>query len=71
MANQLGKDRHRTVFICDKVDYELLEDYAKKLGFTVSVLLREAVYRLADEIRNNGKIVLIRIPRDDEGHATT
>jgi hypothetical protein len=70
MPNQLGKDRHRAVFICDTPDYHDLEGYADHMGFTVSVLLREAVYRLSKEIRENGKIVLLRQPRDDEGHPT-
>jgi hypothetical protein len=71
MPNQLGKNRHRTVFICDTPDYEDFVGYAEDMGFTVSVLLREAVYRLAKEIRENKKIVLLRQPRDDEGHPTT
>lgn len=70
MANQMGDDRHRTVFICDKIDYNEMDKYSKKLGYTVSVLLREAVYRLAQEIRDEGKIVLLRPPRDNEGHST-
>ena len=70
MPNQLGKDRHRAVFIIDTPDYNDLIGYADDMGFTVSVLLREAAYRLSKEIRENGKIVLLRQPRDDEGHAT-
>jgi hypothetical protein len=71
MPNQLGKDRHRAVFICDTPDYDDLIGYADDMGFTVSVLLREAVYRLAKEIRENRKIILLRQPRDDEGNPTT
>jgi hypothetical protein len=70
MANQLSDDKRRTVFISDLIDYDDLEGYAHKMGFTVSVLLREAVYRLAEEIRQNKKIVLLRQPHDNEGHAT-
>lgn len=70
MPNKLADDRRRAVFIVDSKDYQDLEDYAKKMGFTASVLLREAVYRLADELRNEGKTVLVRQPRPDEGHST-
>lgn len=70
MPNQLAAGRRRSVFILDSSDYDVIEKYGKTLGYTPSVLLREAVYRLAQEIREKGKIVLIRVPRADEGHST-
>lgn len=70
MANQMDPNRKRSVFIVDKDDFETLEKYAKKMGFTSSVLLREATYRLAKELRENKKTILLRVPKDNEGHAT-
>lgn len=70
MPNKLADDRRRAVFIVDSKDYQDLEEYAKMMGFTASVLLREAVYRLAKELRTEGKTILERQPRPDEGHTT-
>lgn len=70
MPNQLDPDRKRAVFIIDRRDYETLEGYSDDMGFTVSVLLREAVYRLAEELRQKKSIILIRQPKPNEGHAT-
>ena len=70
MPNKLADNRKRAVFIVDKSDYAELENYAKTMGFTSSVLMREAVYRLAQELRQQGQTKLIRVPRADEGHAT-
>jgi hypothetical protein len=70
MPNKLADNRRRAVFILDTPDYNELEAYAKKMGFTSSVLMREAVYRLAQELREQKKTILIRQPRPDEGHAT-
>ena len=67
MANQMADGRKRTVYIVDKEDYYELEAYAKKMGFTTSVLLREATFRLAEELRNTGKTQLVRQPKDNEG----
>lgn len=70
MPNKLADNRRRAVFIVDTPDYNELEKYAKKMGFTASVLMREAVYRLAQELREEQKTILIRQPRADEGHST-
>jgi len=70
MPNKLADNRRRAVFIVDSSDYNELEDYANKMGFTASVMLREAVYRLAQELREKNRTILIRQPRDDEGHST-
>lgn len=70
MPNKLADNRRRAVFIVDTPDYTELEKYAKKMGFTASVLMREAVYRLAQELREKQKTILIRQPRDNEGHST-
>ena len=70
MPNQIDPERKRAVFIIDRRDYKTLEDYSDDMGFTVSVLLREAVYRLAEEIRQKKSIILIRQPKPHEGHAT-
>lgn len=70
MPNQIDPERKRAVFIIDRRDYDELENYGDDMGFTVSVLLREAVYRLAEEIRQKKSIILIRQPKPNEGHAT-
>ena len=70
MPNQIDPDRKRAVFIIDRRDYNTLEGYGSDMGFTASVLMREAVYRLAEEIRQKGATILIRQPKPNEGHAT-
>lgn len=70
MPNQMDPNRKRAVFIIDRRDYDKLEEYSDDMGFTVSVLMREAVYRLAEEIRQKGSTILIRQPKPNEGHAT-
>lgn len=70
MANQIDPNRKRAVFILDKEDYETLETYAARCGFTPSIMLREATFRLANEIRENGKVLLTQTPKDNEGAAT-
>ena len=70
IANQMDKNRKRAVFIIDKDDAAVLDDYAKKMGFTASVLLREATFRLAKELRETAKTTLLRMPKENEGHAT-
>lgn len=70
MPNQIADNKRRAVFIVDTPDYEVIEKYANKMGFTASVMLREAVYRLAQEIRKEGKTILGRVPQDNEGHST-
>lgn len=67
MANQMHPDRTRCVFIIDKEDKAILDDYAEKLGFTTSVLLREAAFRLAEEIQQKKRTILRRAPADNEG----
>ena len=69
MPNQMDPTRKRTVFVVDKDDYATLDNYAKKMGFTASVLLREATYRLAKELREAKQTVLLRVPKDNEGFA--
>ena len=70
MPNQMDPNRKRAVFIIYLRDYDELEGYSDDMGFTVSVLMREAVYRLAEEIRQKKSIILIRQPKPSEGHAT-
>jgi hypothetical protein len=71
MPNQIDPDRKRAVFILDKDDYETLETYAARCGFTPSIMLREATFRLANEIREKGRVLLTQTPKDNEGAATT
>lgn len=70
MPNQIDPDRRRAVFIVDKEDFSTLENYAEKMGFTASILLREATYRLAEEIRKKKGITLVQQPKDNEGRRT-
>jgi hypothetical protein len=67
MPNQIDPDRRRAVFIIDKEDFSTLEKFAEKTGYTTSVLLREATFRLAEQIRNNKKITLELKPKESEG----
>lgn len=67
MPNQIDPDRRRAVFIIDKEDFATLEKFAEKTGYTTSVLLREATFRLAEQIRQKKKITLELQPKDSEG----
>jgi predicted DNA-binding ribbon-helix-helix protein len=66
MPNQIHPDRKRFSFAADEKDYETLNAAAKRMGFTLSVLLREATIRTAEEIRKNRKIQLLQLPKDDD-----
>lgn len=70
MPNQNDPNRRRAVFLVDKEDAAVLEAYARKMGFTSSILMREAVFRLAEELRNNKKTTLIQQPKEDDGRPT-
>ena len=68
MIKKLPKGTKRSVFIVDTTDFEVLNNYAKEMGFTASILLREAAYRIAKEIHLTGKTLLVREPIDSDNH---
>ena len=69
MPNQVHPNRKRAVFIVNKEDYATLERYAENMGYTTSILLREATFRLAKEIRDKKKIYLLQTPKAGEGES--
>ena len=49
--------------------YAQLEKHARNMGgITPSILLREGVYRLLEDICNNKPLILERVVRDNEGY---
>jgi hypothetical protein len=66
MPNQIHPARKRFSFAADEKDYATLEAAAKRMGFTLSVLLREATIRTAEEIRKNKKLQLLQLPKDED-----
>ena len=70
MPGKIGPDKRRAVFIADAVDYETLQKYAKKMDYSIAVMLREATYRLAKQLREEKQLVLLRVPHENEGSVT-
>ena len=56
MANQMHPDKRRASTVVNEADFNTLEKAANSIGLTVSVMFKEAAFRLAEEIRSRGQI---------------